>query len=297
MPVQSISIPGLEADLEKQPETTTLPSQNEGGSNVIEYSPSTKLLNKRVLITGGDSGIGRAVALLFALEKARHIVIQHLEPEKKDAEKTKELIEKLSKGSCKCTLIEHRLNGQQDNAKRLVDKAVEAFGDGGMDVLINNAAYQEQVEQFEDLSASQIHETFNVNIISMMLITQAALPYMKAGSTIVNTASVNHYKGHPTLVDYSTTKGAIVAFTRSLSNQLVERGIRINAVAPGPIHTPLISATMNKESRETFGQDVPMKRPGQPVEVATCFVFLAGPDSSYMSGQTLHPNGGVIVNS
>lgn len=247
-----------------------------------------KFADKVVLITGGDSGIGRATALAFAKEGAK-IVINYLE-EAEDAEDTTKFIEEVG-GDYE--IIAGDI-GSEAFCKQLVDKTIERFG--AIDILINNAAEQHPQEKLEDISAEQLERTFRTNFFSIFHLTKAALPHMKEGSSIINNASVNAYTGHPILVDYSSTKGAIIAFTRSLALQVAERGIRVNAVAPGPIWTPLIPSSMPPERVAEFGQKTPMKRPGQPSEVAPAFLFLAGPDASYITGQTIHVNGGMVVN-
>lgn len=253
------------------------------------YMPAGKLKGKIALITGGDSGIGRAIANCFAQEGA-DLFIAYLEESKDMAETMKQVGE--HGGKC------HALSGdvgRGDFCRQLVEKHVQTYG--RIDVLINNAAEQHAVEKPEDISDEQLHRTFQTNIFSMFYLVRAALPHMPEGSCIINTTSVTAYDGHKSLIDYSATKGAIVAFTRSLSAALVDRGIRVNGVAPGPIWTPLIPASFPAEKVEQFGSGTPMGRPGQPDEVAPCYVFLASEDSSYMTGQVLHPNGGRIVGS
>ncbi|MHB0999663.1 MAG: SDR family oxidoreductase [Armatimonadota bacterium] len=270
--------PGIESEMNPVPE-----SEEPG------YMGSGKLQNKIALITGGDSGIGRAVAIVFAKEGA-DIAIVYLN-EHEDAAKTKEMVE--GEGH-RCITISGDV-GDEGFCNEAVRKTIDAFGK--IDVLINNAAEQHPQKRIEDISAQQLEKTFRTNIFSMFYLTKAALEFMQKGSSIINTASITAYRGSPELLDYSSTKGAIVAFTRSLSINLADRGIRVNAVAPGPIWTPLIPSTFPEEKVESFGADVPMKRAGQPDEVAPCFVFLASNvDSSYISGQTLHPNGGYVVN-
>ena len=248
-----------------------------------------KLAGKVAIITGGDSGIGRAVAISFAREGAK-VVVSYLD-EHEDAKETKRLVEDEDGGSC--LLIAGDV-GQEAHCRSIVERTLKEFG--RIDVVVNNAAEQHPVESLENLSAEQIERTFRTNIFSFFFLTKAALPHLKEGASVINTASVTAYKGNPTLLDYSSTKGAIVAFTRSLSQGLAEKKIRVNAVAPGPIWTPLIPSTFPLEKVAKFGTDVPLGRVGQPEEVASCFLFLAGEDASYMTGQVLHPNGGTVVN-
>jgi len=269
--------PGLESEMTPQP-------QAEDAS----YRGTGKLQNKVALITGGDSGIGRAVAIAFAKEGA-DIAISYLN-EHEDAEETKRQVQEEGR---RCIAIAGDI-GDEAFCRQAVQRTVDELG--RLDVLVNNAAEQHPQDSIEDISAEQLERTFRTNIFSFFYMTKAALQHLKEGSTIINTTSVTAYKGSPTLLDYSSTKGAIVAFTRSLSQGLIEKGIRVNAVAPGPIWTPLIPSTFPAERVEQFGADVPMKRPGQPEEVATCYVFLASDDSSYIAGQVLHPNGGTVVN-
>ena len=253
-----------------------------------DYRGCGKLRDKVAIITGGDSGIGRAVAIAFAKEGA-DVVIAYLD-EHEDAAETKGLIEEAGR---RCETFAGDL-GAEANCIDLVQKTLATFG--RLDILVNNAAEQHPEANLEDISAEQLERTFRTNIYSYFFMAKAALPYLKSGATIINTTSVTAYKGSPKLLDYSSTKGAIVAFTRSLSQSLIERGIRVNGVAPGPIWTPLIPASFDEEKVARFGGNVPLKRPGQPDEVAPCFVFLASNDSSYIAGQILHPNGGVVVN-
>ncbi|HYG01020.1 MAG TPA: SDR family oxidoreductase [Chryseosolibacter sp.] len=247
-----------------------------------------KLLNKIAVITGGDSGIGRAAAVLFAQEGADVSIIYLSED--KDAEETKAMIE--SHGRT-CQLISADISKQR-NCERAINKVIKEFG--RIDILVNNAAIHYEREKLEDISADQLIKTFSTNIFSYFWITQAALPFMKKGSAVINTTSVTAYRGSGGLIDYASTKGAIVSFTRSLAANLVKRGIRVNGVAPGPIWTPLIASTFKPKKVAQFGSDVPMERAGQPAEVAPSYLFLASDDSSYMTGQILHPNGGEIVN-
>ncbi len=277
-PQQQSQQPGIESKMRPRPEFDD-----------SKYIGSCKLNNKVALITGGDSGIGRAVAVFFARECA-DVAIVYLN-EHKDAEETKRLVEAEGR---RCLLIAGDI-GDEQFCKEAVERTVREFQ--GLDILVNNAAEQHPQESILDITSEQLERTFRTNIFSFFYMTKAALPHLKQGSTIINTTSVTAYRGSAGLLDYSATKGAIVAFTRSLSGQLVEQGIRVNAVAPGPIWTPLIPATFPAEKVAKFGSDVPMGRPGQPEEVAPCYVFLASDDSSYITGQVLHPNGGEILNT
>lgn len=254
------------------------------------YRGSGKLQGKAALITGGDSGIGRSTAVLFAREGA-NVAIVYLE-ETQDAKETKSLVE--AEGT-RCLILKGDI-GSQSFCRQAVTKTIEEFG--RLDCLVNNAAEQHPQKKIDEIDESQLVATFRTNIFSMFFLTQAALPYLKQqpGSTIINTTSVTAFRGSPELLDYSATKGAIVSFTRSLSQRLIEDEIRVNAVAPGPIWTPLIPATFSEEEVSKFGSDSPMGRAGEPDECATCFLFLASEDSSYMTGQVLHPNGGEIIN-
>ncbi|MDX2212488.1 MAG: SDR family oxidoreductase [Oculatellaceae cyanobacterium bins.114] len=269
--------PGLQSEMTPQPQ-----------AQASEYHGSGKLRGKVALITGGDSGIGRSVAVTFAKEGA-DVAIVYLN-EHSDALKTKELVE--AEGQ-RCLVLSGDV-GSEPICQQLVDQTIQELGQ--LDILINNAAEQHPQESIENISAEQLERTFRTNIFSMFYLTKAALPHLKEGSSIINTTSVTAYKGSPQLLDYSATKGAIVAFTRSLSQGLVKKGIRVNGVAPGPIWTPLIPSTFPQEEVERFGAQVPMQRAGQPDEVAPSYVFLASRDASYMTGQILHPNGGNVVN-
>ncbi len=251
------------------------------------YKGSDKLKGKVALITGGDSGIGRSVAVLYAKEGA-DVAISYLD-EQGDAEKTKKEVEALGQ---KCLLLPGDLSNEQF-CHEIVQKTVDEFGQ--LDVLVSNAAEQYTEKDWDEIDAARLGSIFSTNVFPMFYLTKAALPHLKEGSTIIITTSINAYKGNDSLLSYSTTKGANLAFLRSLSQRVLEKGIRVNGVAPGPIWTPFIPDAMPPEQVEGFGKQVPMKRPGQPVEVATCFVFLASEDSSYMTGQVLHPNGGVVV--
>lgn len=253
------------------------------------YKGSGKLKGKVALITGGDSGIGRAAAIGFAKEGA-NVLIAYLD-EHQDAQETQRLIEAEGR---ECVAIAGDV-GQSDFCKKMVDTAMTSFG--RLDIVVNNAAQQYPQQSIESISDEQLLQTFRINIFSMFYTVRAALPHLKPGSRIINTTSVTAYRGSSHLLDYSSTKGAIVAFTRSLSQQLLEKGILVNAVAPGPIWTPLIPASFDAKQVSSFGQKAPLGRAGQPDEVAPAYIFLASEDSSYMTGQVLHPNGGEIVNA
>jgi NAD(P)-dependent dehydrogenase (short-subunit alcohol dehydrogenase family) len=253
-----------------------------------EHRGSGKLQGKVALITGGDSGIGRAVAVAFAREGA-DVAISYLE-EHADAKETQRLVGEEGR---RCLAIVGDV-GRESFCREFVERAVAELG--RLDIVVNNAAEQHLRQSIEDITEAQLERTFRTNIFSYFFITKAAMSHLKEGAAIINTTSVTAYKGNPGLLDYSSTKGAIVAFTRSLSQGLAAKGIRINAVAPGPIWTPLIPASFPEEKVEKFGKDVPLGRPGQPEEVASAYVFLAGNDASYMTGQVLHPNGGTVVN-
>jgi NAD(P)-dependent dehydrogenase (short-subunit alcohol dehydrogenase family) len=269
--------PGIESEMTPQPV-----------ADDPKYKPAGKLQGKVAIVTGGDSGIGRATAIAFAKEGADVCVAYLCEHD--DAEETKKQIE--SEGQ-KCLLIPGDL-GEEAHCKSVVEQAVKEFGK--LDILVNNASEQHPQESIEDITEEQLVRTFRTNVFAYFFMVKAAMKHLKEGAKIINTVSVTAYKGSPQLLDYSSTKGAEVAFTRSLSMNLIEKGIRVNAVAPGPIWTPLIPSTFPEEKVKSFGADTPMKRPGQPEEVANCYVFLASEDSSYISGQVLHPNGGEVVN-
>ena len=249
---------------------------------------SGKLNNRIALITGGDSGIGRAVAILFAKEGA-DIVISYLS-EHKDAKETCRIVEETYGRTC--VLIPGDIS-RESHCNSIVNKTVKKFG--RIDILVNNAALHYETKTLEDVTTARLRKTFETNIFSMFWITKAALPHMKKNSCIINSASVTAFRGSADLLDYSSTKGAIVSFTRSLSANLSEKGIRVNGVAPGPIWTPLIAASFKPSKVAKHGSDVPLKRAGQPVEVAPSYLFLASDDASYITGQFLHPNGGEIV--
>jgi len=240
------------------------------------------------IITGGDSGIGRSVAVLFAREGA-DVVILYLD-QYQDADETRRVVEQQGR---RCLTFAGDV-ADQDVCRKVVDETVATFGK--LDILVNNAAEQHPQKRFEDVTQQQWEKTFRTNVFGMFQMTQAALPHLGKGASIINTTSVTAYKGNPMLIDYSSTKGAIVGFTRALSMSLVERGIRVNGVAPGPIWTPLIPSTFDADKVAEFGANVPLKRPGQPEEVAPAYVYLASSDSSYVTGQVIHVNGGTVVN-
>ena len=252
------------------------------------YQGSGKLQGKVALITGGDSGIGRAVAVAFAKEGADVAVVYLNEHE--DAAETRRMVEQTGR---KCLLIAGDI-GDESFCQEAVRQAVSQLGH--LEILVNNAAEQHPQKSIADISREQLERTFRTNIFAMFFMVKAALPHLKQGARIINTTSVTAYRGSPQLLDYSSTKGAIVAFTRSLSQGLAEQGILVNGVAPGPIWTPLIPSTFPEEKVESFGSNVPLKRPGQPEEVAPAYVFLASEGASYMTGQVLHPNGGEVIN-
>ncbi|MET7030455.1 SDR family oxidoreductase [Sediminicola luteus] len=251
------------------------------------YKGSDKLKGKVALITGGDSGIGKSAAVHFAREGA-DIAIVYLD-EDTDAKDTQQAIKAEGK---ECLLIKGDVKDAKF-CKEAVQQTVDKYGK--LNIVVNNAAVQFSVENLEDISINNLHTTFETNIYSYFYITQAAMEYLNKGDAIINTTSVTAYRGSEHLIDYSSTKGAIVTFTRSLSGLLAKKSIRVNAVAPGPIWTPLIPATFEKERLKDFGKDVPMGRPGQPSEVGPAYVFLASEDSSYMTGQVIHINGGEII--
>jgi NAD(P)-dependent dehydrogenase (short-subunit alcohol dehydrogenase family) len=253
-----------------------------------DYNAAARLAGKVALITGGDSGIGRAVAIAFAREGADVAILYR--NEHKDARETVSQVEAAGR---KCLRIAGDI-GNEAFCQKAVNKTLQNLG--RLDIVVNNAAEQHPQKSILDITSRQLERTFRTNIFSYFYIVRAALPHLAKGAAIINTTSVTAYRGSPALLDYSATKGAIVTFTRSLAMQLVEKGIRVNAVAPGPIWTPLIPATFPPKKVASFGSDVPMGRAGQPAEVAPAFVFLASADSSYITGQVLHPNGGEVVN-
>ncbi|HEY4552996.1 MAG TPA: SDR family oxidoreductase [Bacillaceae bacterium] len=269
--------PGVETQMEPRPESIN-----------PAYRGSGKLDGKTAIITGGDSGIGKSVAIYFAKEGA-DVAICYLD-EEKDAENTKELVEKEGR---KCVLIPGDL-GSEAHCNEVVKLVMEEFGK--IDILVNNAAEQHPQDSLLDITAEQLEQTFRTNVFAYFHLTKAVLPHLKEGSSIINTASITAYEGNETLIDYSSTKGAIVSFTRSLAKSITPKGIRVNGVAPGPIWTPLIPSTFSAEKVSKFGATQPMGRPGQPSELAPAYVYLASEDSSYVSGQMIHINGGTIVN-
>ncbi len=269
--------PGEQSGMHPQPKTDERP-----------YRGSGKLDGKAALITGGDSGIGRAVAVLFAREGA-DVCVVYLD-EHEDAQETGRLIENEGR---RYLLISGDV-GEESFCNNAVEKTLDAFG--RLDILVNNASEQHEYDSLVDITREQLERTFKTNIFSMFFMTQAALSHLNGGSAIINTTSVTAYQGHPRLLDYAATKGAITAFTRSMAIRLAADGIRVNAVAPGPVWTPLIPASFSESHVAEFGANTPMGRAGQPEEIAPCYVFLASSDSSYMTGQVLHPNGGRIVN-
>lgn len=251
------------------------------------YQSSARLAGKVALITGGDSGIGRAVAVLFAREGA-DVVISYLS-EHADAKQTLAMIE--AQGRRGISIAGDIRD--EGFCKRLVKATLKGFG--RLDVLVNNAAEQTEQDDIRRITAQQLQRTFATNIFSQFYLVKAALPHLKPGSSIINSSSVTAYRGSAHLLDYAATKGAIVTFTRSLSAHLVDKGIRVNAVAPGPVWTPLIPSTFSAKAVAKFGSDVPMKRAGEPNEIAPSYLFLASSDSAFMTGQVLHPNGGEVV--
>ena len=253
------------------------------------YRPAGKLQGKVAIITGGDSGIGAATAIAFAKEGA-DVAIAYLQ-EHQDADHVKQLVAQQGR---QCLGIAGDV-GDESFCRKVVQDTVAKFGK--LDIVVNNAAEQHSASTIEDISSEQFERTFRTNIFAYFYLTKAAMPHLQQGACIINTTSVTAYRGSSHLLDYSSTKGAIVTFTRSLSQQLAQRGIRVNGVAPGPIWTPLIPSSSSAEGVTQFGKDVPLGRAGQPEEIAPCYVFLASEDSSYMTGQVLHPNGGEIVNT
>jgi NAD(P)-dependent dehydrogenase (short-subunit alcohol dehydrogenase family) len=270
--------PGIESKMRPRPD-----------SKMRDYRAAGRLEGQVALVTGGDSGIGRAVAIAFAKEGA-DVAIAYLD-EHSDARETVAAVERAGR---RCLAIAVDLS-DPDACGRVVERTVEELG--RLDVLVNNAAMQVEQDRFENISDEQLTRTFGTNVFAMFYLTRHALAHLKDGARIVNTASVVAYRGSKHLIDYAATKGAIVAFTRSLALSLVERGIRVNAVAPGPVWTPLIPSSFSADEVARFGGNVPLGRPAEPDEIAPCFVFLASEDSAFFVGQVLHPNGGEIVNA
>jgi NAD(P)-dependent dehydrogenase (short-subunit alcohol dehydrogenase family) len=276
-PQQSQSMPGLQVKMNPRPKT-------------LKPQPTQKLGGKVALITGGDSGIGRAVAVLFAQQGA-DVSISYLPEEEKDARQVQQIIEE--EFERKCLLFPGDIRKPRF-CEKIVNDTVKAFGK--LDILVNNAATQTEQKSLLNITDEQLYETFETNILAMFRITRAALPHLKKGASIINTTSVTAYRGSSELIDYSSTKGAILTFTRSLAQNLAKKGIRVNGVAPGPIWTPLIAGSFKGKKVAEFGSDVPLGRAGEPAEVAPCYLFLASEEASYITGQVLHPNGGEIVN-
>jgi NAD(P)-dependent dehydrogenase (short-subunit alcohol dehydrogenase family) len=269
--------PGIESEMQPAPDY------------MPRFPGAGRLEGKVAVISGGDSGIGRAVAAGMAREGAK-IMILYLD-EHEDARETARIV---GEEGSEAEIVAGDI-GSEQFCRDAIGKAVERFG--RIDILVNNAAEQHTVEGLEELTEEQLVRTFRTNIFSMFFLTKAALPHLKRGAAIINCSSITAYRGHAQLIDYAATKGAIVTFTRTLSQLMAPRGIRVNAVAPGPIWTPLIPASFEPEKVSTHGGNTPLGRPGQPNEVASCFVFLASEEASYMSGQVLHPNGGEIIGS
>ena len=277
LPPQEQSEPGKEGLMNPRPEYRG-----------EDYKAAGKLEGKTAIITGGDSGIGRSVAVLYAREGA-DVAILYLD-QHQDADETRTVVEQYGR---RCLTFAGDV-ADRGVCRKVIDETLAAFGK--LDILVNNAAEQHPQEKLEDISEEQWEKTFRTNIFGMFQMTKAALPHLGKGASIINTTSVTAYKGSPQLLDYSATKGAITAFTRSLSMNLAERGIRVNGVAPGPIWTPLIPSTFDADEVAEFGSNTPMKRPGQPDEVAPAYVYLASSDAAYVSGQVIHVNGGTVVN-
>jgi NAD(P)-dependent dehydrogenase (short-subunit alcohol dehydrogenase family) len=277
-PPQRQRRPGLESKMRPRP-----------ASKMRDYRAAGRLEGQVALVTGGDSGIGRAVAIAFAKEGA-DVAIAYLD-EHSDARETAKSIKQLDR---RCVTLAADLSDVAE-CERVVEETVAELG--RLDVLVNNAAMQVRQDRFEDITPDQLERTFRTNVFAMFHVTRQALTHMQRNGRIINTASVTAYRGSPHLIDYASTKGAIVAFTRSLALALVERGIRVNAVAPGPVWTPLIPSSFAPDEVSKFGGNVPLGRPAEPDEIAPCFVFLASDDSGFFVGQVLHPNGGEIVNA
>lgn len=267
---------GLESEMEPRPDY-----------GEESYRGSGKLQGKAAIITGGDSGIGRAVALAFAREGA-DVLISYLD-EESDAQETVRIVEKEGR---RCIPVGGDI-GNEAHCQQIVERAMDEFG--RLDILVNNAAYQDVIEGIEDVTEEMLLHTYRTNIFAMFFLCKAAMPYMQPGSTIINTTSIQAYQPSPTLLPYSSTKGAILTFTKGLSHEAIEKGIRVNAVAPGPVWTPLIPASFPGEEVAKFGENTPMGRPGQPAELAPVFVFLASDDSTYITGECIGVTGGKLL--
>lgn len=274
---QTQPIPGKESSMDPEPIYDN-----------PDYQGTGRLKGKTAVITGGDSGIGRAISVAYAKEGCNVVIVYNTADD--DANTTKQAVESYQG---KALLIKGDI-GDSNFCNQVVEKTVKEFS--GLDIVVNNAAEQHPQNRLEDITDEQLQRTFQTNIFGMFYLTRAALPHLKENSVIINTSSITAFKGNATLLDYSATKGAITSFTRSLSTNLADRKIRVNQVAPGPIWTPLIVSTLDKNTVGTFGKDTPLKRAGQPVEVAEAYVFLASDASTYITGQTIHINGGTIIN-
>ncbi|GAA5796278.1 hypothetical protein HPULCUR_001648 [Helicostylum pulchrum] len=285
---------GIASLLKPAPVSQHLPGFDHKGKPCFKpYVGSGKLQGKYALITGADSGIGRSIATLYALEGVAGITIVYRdEREDADAMYTKTTIE--AQSNCKINLIARDV-GYETTCQEILDSHLNTFG--RLDILVNNAAEQHKVTRIEDLDCDTVERTFRTNVFGPIFMTKLACKHLVAGGVIINTASIAAYRGMDVLVDYSASKGAVVSFTRALSQQLAPRRIRVNAVAPGPVWTPLIPNTFTREEIQNFGSFPPFKRPAQPCEIAASFVFLASDDSSFITGQTLHPNGGTVINA
>lgn len=278
---------GIQEDMERKPEAATV---QEGQDNFDHYKPAGKLIGKKAIVTGGDSGIGRAAAVMYAMEGA-DVAIVYLPEEQVDADKTKKMIEVTGR---QCILIPQDIRDEQ-GCKNVIDTVVRQFG--RIDILVNNASVMYSVPDITDITTEQFDRTIKTNIYGTFFLTRAAVPHIPKGGSIIVTASQVAYAGPPMLVDYSMTKGAQVAMVRCLSNQLLEKGIRVNAVCPGPVWTPLQPAAMDKDQMKQWHQSpAPIGRIGQPSELGPAYVFLASQDGSFISGQSIHVNGGAIVN-
>lgn len=275
IPGQKLPYPARQSDMDPAPD-----------SNLSNYKPAGKLTDKVAIITGADSGIGRAVAIAFAMEGAKVAIVYNENTD--DANETKRLVE--SKGG-QCLVIQTDVRSSA-NCKEAVQKTVDEYGQ--LNILINNAAYQMAQEKLEDITEEQLRRSFDTNIIAYFFMAQAALPHLQAGDAIVNTGSIVGIVGHPILVDYTATKGAIHTFTKSLAIQLGERNIRVNCVAPGPVWTPNIPGTMPEDEVENFGHEVALARPGQPEELAPAYVLLASSDGSFITGSIVEVTGGKL---